>query len=70
MFFCFLLSLEDVAFVVMVNLLTPNVNCSGRTAPLISKVSFYISIQQIYVLNILNMVYILRFFIFKMQFDS
>jgi len=30
-----------------VNLLTPNVNYSGRTAPLISKVAFYIFIQQI-----------------------
>jgi len=46
----------------MINLLTPNVNYSGRTAPLTSKVLFYIFIQQIYVLNILNMVYTLRFF--------
>ena len=45
-----------------INLLTPNVNYSGRTAPLTSKVAFYIFIQQIYVLNILNMVYTLRFF--------
>jgi len=30
-----------------VNLLTPNVNYSGRTAPLTSKVAFYICIQQI-----------------------
>jgi len=30
-----------------INLLTPNVNCSGRTAPLISIVAFYIFIQQI-----------------------
>jgi len=29
------------------NLLTPNVNYSGRTAPLNSKVAFYIFIQQI-----------------------
>jgi len=29
------------------NLSTPNVNYSGRTAPLTSKVSFYIFIQQI-----------------------
>jgi len=28
------------------NLLTPNVNYSGRTAPLTSKVTFYIFIQQ------------------------
>jgi len=52
------------------NLLTPNVNYSGRTALLTSKVSFYIFIQQIQVLNILNMVYTLRFFLFKMQFVS
>jgi len=43
--------------------LTPNVNYSGRTAPLTSKVTFYIFIQQIYVPNILNMVYALRFFL-------
>jgi len=47
---------------VYLNLLTPNVNYSGRTAPLTSKVAFYIFIQQIYVLNILNMVHNLRFF--------
>jgi len=52
------------------NLLTPNVNYSGRTAPLISKVAFYVFIQQICVPNILNMVYTLRFFLFKMQFVS
>jgi len=45
-----------------INHLTPNVNYSGRTAPLTSKVSFYIFIQQISVPNILNMVYTLRFF--------
>ena len=30
-----------------INLLTPNVNYTGRTAPLTSKVAFYIFIQQI-----------------------
>jgi len=45
-----------------INILTPNVNYSGRTAPLTSKVAFYIFIQQIYVQNILNMVYTLCFF--------
>jgi len=30
-----------------INLLTPNVDYSGRTAPLTSKVAFYIFIQQI-----------------------
>ena len=44
-----------------VNLLTLYVNYSGRTAPLISNVAFYIFIQQIHVLNVLNMVYTLRF---------
>jgi len=29
----------------LLNLLTPNVNYSGRTAPLTSKVAFYILIQ-------------------------
>jgi len=33
-------------------------------------VAFYIFIQQIQVLNILNTVYTLRFFLFKMQFVS
>ena len=46
----------------VINLLTPNVNYSGRTAPLTSKVAFYIFIQQIQVLNISNMVYTLHFF--------
>jgi len=40
----------------------PNVNYSWRTAPLTSKVAFYIFIQQIWVPNILNMVYTLHFF--------
>ena len=44
------------------NLLTPNINYSGRPAPLTSKVAFYLFIQQIQVLNILNMVYTLRLF--------
>ena len=33
--------------VTLFNLLTPNVNYSGRTAPLNSKVAFYIFIRQI-----------------------
>jgi len=56
--------------IVAVNLLTPSINYSGRTAPLTSKVAFYIFTQQIQVLNILNTVYSLRFFLFKMQFVS
>jgi len=38
---------EILASPVFFNLLTPNVNYSGRTAPLTSKVAFYIFIQQI-----------------------
>jgi hypothetical protein len=45
----------------IINPLTPNDHYSGHTAPLTSKVAFYIFIQQIYVLNILNMVYTLCF---------
>jgi len=41
---------------------TPNVNNSGRTAPLTSKVAFYIFIQQTQVLDILNKVYTPLFF--------
>jgi len=44
----------------VINLLTPNVNYSCRFAPLTSKVAFYIFIQQIYVLNILNVVFFLQ----------
>jgi hypothetical protein len=53
-----------------INPLTPNDPYRGRTAPLTSKVPYYVFIQQIYVQNILNMVYTLRFFLFKMQFIS
>ena len=45
-----------------INPLTPNDSYSGRTAPLTSKFAFYIFIQQIHVLNILNMVYTVLFF--------
>ena len=41
--------------------MTPNDTYRGRTAPLTCEVAFYIFIQQIYVLNILNTVYTLRF---------
>jgi len=54
----------------MFNPLTPNEPYIGRTAPLPLNLSFYIFIQQTYVLNILNVVYTLRFFLFKMQFVS
>jgi len=54
----------------MFNPLKPNDAYRRRTASLTSKVPFYIFIQQTYVLNILNMVYTLHFFLFKMQFVS
>jgi len=63
-----MVSLADV--IIRVNLQTTNVNYSWRTTPLTSKVAFYIFIQQIEVLNILNMIYTLHFFLFKMQFVS
>jgi hypothetical protein len=53
-----------------INPLTPNDPYRGHTALLTSKVAFYIFIQQIKVLNILNMVYSLRFFLFEIQFVS
>ena len=53
-----------------VNPLMPNDHYSGRTTPLTFKCCVYIFIQQIQVLNILNMVKTLRFFLFKMQFVS
>jgi hypothetical protein len=53
-----------------INPLKPNDAYRGRTAPQTSNISFYIFIQPIYVLNILNIVYTLRFFLFKMQFVS
>jgi len=55
-------SIAITQFQSSINLLKPNINYSGRTAPLTSKVAIYIFIQQIYVANILNMVYNLRFF--------
>ena len=63
-----ILPLDDVItnwqiIIMFINPLTPNDRYSGRTAPLTSKVAFYIFIQQIYVLNVLNMAYTLRFFL-------
>ena len=51
-------------------LLTPNEDYSGRTAPLTSKrcILYIYSTQK--VLNILNTLYTLRFCLFKMQFVS
>jgi len=67
-FICYLYNIKQQYICVMISLLTPNVNYTGHTAPLTSKVAFYIFFQQIQVLNILNMVYTLRFLLFKMQF--
>ena len=55
---------------VFISPLTPNDPYRVRIALLTSKVTFYVFIQQIYVLNILNMVYTPRFFLSKMQFVS
>jgi len=52
------------------NPLTPNDDYSGRTAPLTSKRCILYIYSTTQVLNILNMVYTLRFFLFKMQFVS
>jgi hypothetical protein len=46
----------------VINTLTPNDPHRGPTAPLTSKVAFYIFIQQIWVMNILNTVYTIRSF--------
>ena len=53
-----------------INPLTPNDRYSGRTAPLISKRCILYIYSTNIVLNILNMVYTLRFFILKMLFVS
>jgi hypothetical protein len=46
----------------MLNHLTPNGHFSGRTVPLTYRCCIFLFIQQIYVLNILNMLHTLRFF--------
>jgi hypothetical protein len=53
-----------------INHLTPNGHFSGRTAPLTYRRCIFLFIQQIYILNILNMLHTLRFFLFKMPFIS
>jgi len=57
------MALLDLGRASVFNPLTPNDPYRDRTAPLTSKVAFYIFIQQIYVLNILNVVYTLLFFL-------
>jgi len=59
------------SFSLNINHLTPNGHYMGRTAQLLPDAAFYIFIQRIYVLNILNMLHNLRFFfLFKMPFIS
>jgi hypothetical protein len=60
----------NVSYPCMLNHLTPNGHFSGRTAPLTYRFSIFLFIQQIYVLNILNTLHTLRFFLFKMSFIS
>jgi hypothetical protein len=50
------------------NHLTPNGHFTGRTAPLTYRGCIFLFIQQLYVLNILNILHTLRFFLFKMSF--
>jgi hypothetical protein len=64
------LIVKQILCIKLVSPSTPNDHYSARTAPLTSKVAFYIFIQQIQVLNILNKVYTLRFYVLKMQFVS
>ena len=52
------------------NLQEPCVLHIGRAHRYPPNTSFYIFFQQIYVLNILNMLHTLRFFLFKMPFIS
>ena len=56
----------------IVNHSTPNGHYMGRTAQLTTRccILYTIFIQQIYVLNILNMLHNLRLFLFKMLFIS
>jgi hypothetical protein len=54
----------------ILNHLTLNGHFSGRTAPLTYRCCIFLIIQQIYALNILNMLRTLRFFLFKLLFIS
>ena len=62
--------LVDVPSAATINHLTPNGHFSGRTAPLTYRCCIFLFIQQIYILNILNMLHNLRFLLFKMSFIS
>jgi hypothetical protein len=52
----------DLVVGVSINHLTPKGHFSGRTTPLTYRCCFFLFIQQIYVLNILNMLHTLLFF--------
>jgi hypothetical protein len=52
----------DIGTYITINHLTPNGHFSGRTAPLTYRCCIFLFIQQIYILNILNMLQTLRFF--------
>jgi len=52
-----------------INHLMPNGHFSGCTAPLTYRCCIFLFIQQICLLNILNMMHTLRFFLFKMSFN-
>jgi hypothetical protein len=64
------LTFKNMIIFFIVNHLTPNGHFSGRTAPLTYRCCIFLFIEQIYVLNILNMLHTLRFFLFKMPFIS
>jgi len=53
---------NSMPFNSQINHLTPNDHFSGRTAQLTSRCCIFLFIQQIYVLNILNMLHTLYFF--------
>jgi hypothetical protein len=52
---------STIVITLALNHLTPNGHFSGRTAPLTYRCCIFLFIQQIYVLNILNMLHTLRF---------
>jgi len=54
----------------VINHLPPNGHYMGRTAQLTSRSFILYVYSQIHVLNILNMLHNLRFFLFKMPFIS
>jgi hypothetical protein len=64
------IKLKPLDSTLQLNHLTPNGHFSGRTAPLTYRCYIFLFIQQIYILNILNMLHTLRFFLFKMLFIS